>query len=95
VSSFGRPFVKRFAVCPVLFVTLVYCGQTVGWIKMKLGMQVGQVHMLDGDPGPPPPKGHSPLTLIFRPYLLWLNGSMHQGSTWPHPSDIGWGQVWL
>jgi len=44
----GRPFVKRFAlfyrtavlsVC--LFVTLVYCGQTVGWIKMKLGMQVG------------------------------------------------------
>jgi len=25
----------------VLFVTLVYCGQTVGWIKMKLGTQVG------------------------------------------------------
>jgi len=25
----------------VLCVTLVYCGQTVGWIKMKLGMQVG------------------------------------------------------
>ena len=24
-----------------LSVTLVYCGQTVGWIKMKLGMQVG------------------------------------------------------
>jgi len=21
--------------------TLVYCGQTVGWIKMKLGMEVG------------------------------------------------------
>jgi len=26
------------SVClPVLSVTLVYCGQTVGWIKMKLG----------------------------------------------------------
>ena len=24
-----------------LSVTLVYCGKTVGWIKMKLGMQVG------------------------------------------------------
>jgi len=30
------------SVCPVsLSVTLVYCGQTVGWIKVKLGMQVG------------------------------------------------------
>jgi len=34
--------------CPVclsvlssLSVTLVYCGQTVGWIKMKLGTQLG------------------------------------------------------
>jgi len=48
---FGRPFVKPFALCyqtvvclscPVcLFVTFVHCGQTVGRIKMKLGMQVG------------------------------------------------------
>jgi len=43
----GQPFVKRFAlryqtvVCPVPSVTLVYCGQTVGQIKMKLCMQVG------------------------------------------------------
>jgi len=29
------------AVLSVLSVTLVYCGQTVGWIKMKLDMQVG------------------------------------------------------
>ena len=44
-------------------VTLVYCDQTVGWIKMKLGTQVGlgPGHIvLDGDPPPPPPKGHSP-----------------------------------
>jgi len=32
---------------------LVYCGQTVGWTKMKLGMEVGlgSGHIvLDGDP---------------------------------------------
>jgi len=29
------------SVCPVLSVTLVHCGQRVGWIKMKLGIQVG------------------------------------------------------
>jgi len=65
------------SVC--LSVTLVYCGQTVGRIKMKLGMQVslGPGHIvLDGDPAPPPPKGHSPL--IFGPFILWPNGWMHQ-----------------
>ena len=47
--------------CPVclsvLSVTLVQCGQTVGWIKMKLGMQVGlgPGHIvLDGYTAPPP-----------------------------------------
>jgi len=47
----------------VLSVTLVYCGQTVGWIKMKLGMVVGirPGHVvLDGDPAPPSPKGAQP-----------------------------------
>jgi len=41
------------SVC--LSVTLVYCGQTVGRIKMKLGVQVGlgPGHIvLDGDPTP-------------------------------------------
>jgi len=45
-------------VCPVLSVTFVHCGQTVGRIKTKLGMQVGfgPGHiMLDGDL--PLPKG--------------------------------------
>ena len=43
---FGRPFLKWFALCyrtdtlSVLSVTLVYCGQTVGWIKMPLGTEV-------------------------------------------------------
>ena len=47
--------------CPVLSLTFVHCGQTVGRIKMKFGMQVGLVPrhiVLDGDPAPPPPKGH-------------------------------------
>ena len=46
--------------CPVLSVTLVYCGQMVGWIKMKLGTEVGlgPSHIvLDGDPAPCPQKG--------------------------------------
>jgi len=65
--AFGRPFVKRFVLCyrsvvchvlsVCLSVTLAYCGQTVGRIKMKLGMQVrlgpGNI-VLDGDPAPLP-----------------------------------------
>ena len=42
---------------------LVYCGQTLGWIKMKLGNQVGlgPGHIvLGGDPPHPPLNGHSP-----------------------------------
>ena len=66
---FGRPFVKRFALCyrtvvlSYLSVTFVHCGQTVGRIKMKLGMQVGlgPGHIvLGGDPAPPLLKGQSP-----------------------------------
>ena len=47
----------------VLSVTFVYCGQRVGSIKMKLGMQVGlgPGHIvLDGDPAPLPKRGRSP-----------------------------------
>ena len=75
-ALFGRPFVKRFALCYLtdsigrtyaigLSVTLMYCDQMVGWIKMKLGMEVGlgPGHIvLDGDLATPLPKkrGHSP-----------------------------------
>jgi len=87
---FERPFVKRIAlcyqtvvcpVCPVLCVTLVYCGQTVRWIKTKLGMQVGlgPGHIvLDGDPAPLP-NGAQPHP-IFRPISVvtkWLDGSRY------------------
>jgi len=52
--------------CPVLSVclsvTLVYCGQTVRWMKMKLGMQVGLGfgHIVLDEDQLHSPKGHSP-----------------------------------
>ena len=55
--------VSCLSVLSCLSVTLVYCGQTVGRIKMKLGMEVGlgPGHIvLGGDPAPPSPDGHSP-----------------------------------
>ena len=43
----------------------VYCGQTAGWIKMILGMEVGlspgDLVVLDGNPAPFPKKGTEPL----------------------------------
>ena len=81
VPAHGRNITLAWLFAPcaigplsVLFVTLVHCGQTVGWIKMLLGMEVGlgPGHIvLDRDPAPPP-KGaqQSPL---FGPCLLWPN----------------------
>ena len=81
---FGRPFVKRFAICyrtvvlSCLSVMLVYCGQTVGRIKMKLGVQVGlgPGHIvLDRDPAPLPIKGHNPQFSDISVVTKWLDGS--------------------
>ena len=73
-----RPMLSDMSVCPAcLSVTLVYCGQTVGWIKMPLGMEIGlspEDFVLDGDPAPPPQKGRRPQ--IFGSCLLWPNGCM-------------------
>jgi len=71
VAVFGRPFVKRFALCyrsvvlsvlsvclsVCLSVTLVYCGQMVGRIKTKFDMQVGLGigHTVLDGDLPPPP----------------------------------------
>jgi len=66
----------RCLSCQCPSVTLEYCGQTVGWIKIKLGMEVGlgpSHSVLGGDPAPPSQKGHNP---IFGPCLLWPNGWM-------------------
>jgi len=90
---------------PVLFVclfvslsvTLLYCGQMVGWIKMKLGMRLdlGPGHVvLDVDQLPSPKGADHP---ILGPYLLWPNGCMDQNATWyggkprPRRPCIRWG----
>ena len=52
-------------------------------MKLVLGMVVGLSpgdFVLDGDPAPPPPKGHS--STIFGPYQLRPNGCMDQDVTW-------------
>jgi len=63
---------------PVLSVTVVYYGQMVRWIKMKLGMQVclGPGHtVLDGDPDPSPKMGQSPNFLPTSIVTKRLDGS--------------------
>ena len=72
------PLPKKGAEPPPQFSAHVYCGQTAGWIKMALGMEVGlgPGHIvLDGDPDAPPLKGHS--LPNFRPKSVvakWLDG---------------------
>jgi len=82
--------------CPVcLSVTLVYCGQTVGRIEMKLGMQVGlgPGHIvLDGDPAPLPQRGTVPP--IFGPYPLRPNGCIDQDSPIFGPCLL-WPNGWM
>ena len=84
VSKTVRPMLSdRCPVLSVLSVTLVHCGQTVGRIKMKLGMQVGLIPghiVLDGDQAPPPQRGTA-LPPILGPYLLRPNGFMDQDVT--------------
>jgi len=81
LCAIGQLSVCLSPVCPVLSVTFVYCSQTVGWIKMKVGMEVGlgPGHtVLDGDPASP--EGAQPP--ILGPCLLWPNGWMDQDATW-------------
>jgi len=65
-TVFGRPL--QVTVRPMLSdrclsclsVTLVYCSQTVGWIKMPLGTEVclgARNTVLDGDPTPSTERG--------------------------------------
>ena len=56
---------------PAQFSAHVYCGETVGWIKMSLSTNVGLGPgdiVLDGDPAPTPPKVAQPP--IFGPCPL-------------------------
>jgi len=54
---------KKRHTHPTQFLAHVYCGQTAGWIKMRLGTEVmlgrGDV-VLDGVAAPPPLKGAQP-----------------------------------
>ena len=54
----------------------VYCGQTAGWIKMSLGVEVDlglRDIVFDVDPATPRKTAHPPHS-IFGPCLLWPNG---------------------
>ena len=106
MAFFGRPFVKRFALCyrtvvlsvlSVLSVTLVYCGQTVGRITTKLGTGRPRPwpHCVRRGPSSPSYKGAR--TPNFGPYLLRPNGCIDQDGTWhggrPRPRRlcVRWG----
>jgi len=92
------PLPKKGTEPPPQFSAHVHCGQTAGWIKMALGMEVGlgPGHIvLDGDPALLPKK-RSPLP-NFRPISIASNGWMHQDATWyggrPQPRRlcVRWG----
>jgi len=60
----------------------VCCGQTAGWSKMPLGMEVGLGpgdFVFDGTELPQKKGTPHP---IFGPCLLWPNGGMDQDATW-------------
>jgi len=78
-TIFGPPFVKRFDLCygslSCLSVTLVYCGQTVGWMKMPLGTEIGlgPRDIVRWGSSSPHKNGRSSPPL-FGPCLLWPDG---------------------
>ena len=57
-----RPLSVLSCLSVCLSVALMYCGQTVAWMNMKLGTEVGldSGHIVLGGDPPPPQKGHSP-----------------------------------
>ena len=72
------------------FLARVCCGQTAGWTKMPLGIEVGLVSgdfVLDGDLAPIPKRGQSPPN--FRPTSI-VAKRLYQDTTWyggrPHPT---------
>ena len=89
----------RCPVCPVLSVTLVHCGQTVGLIKMKLGMQVGlgPGHIvLGGDPASRSQRGIAPNIRHISVAAKWLHGmdqhaTRHRARPRPRRLCVRWG----
>ena len=93
----GRPYPRRYSARwgpssispkgtqPIPISGPLRCGQTAGWTKMPLGMEVGLSpgdFVLDEDPAPLPQKGAEPPPQFLDPFLLWPNGWMHQDATW-------------
>ena len=79
---------------PVLFVTLVYCGQTAGWIKMPLGTEVGLGRgdiVLHGDPAPLPKKEHSSLPLFCPCHIHVYCGQTAEWIKMPLGMEVGLG----
>ena len=75
----------------------MYCGQTAGWIKLPLGMDIGLglgFTVLDEDPAPPTQRVTAP---IFGQCLLWPNCCVDQDATWyggqprPRRHCVRWG----
>jgi len=69
---------------PSQFSANVRCGQTAGWTKMPIVMEIGLGpgdFVFDGDLATPRKKAHPPHP-IFGPCLLWPNGLMDQNATW-------------
>jgi len=91
----GQPFLKRFALCCrivvclfCLSIILMYCGRTIGWIKMKLDVQVGINHghiVSDGDQRPLPQRGAGP---NFRLIYGWMDQDATCRKVGLDPSDI-------
>jgi len=98
VTSNSLPYAVGLLSC--LSLTLVYCGQTVGWIMMPLGTEVGLGTgdiVLDGHPAPHPmERGTAAPTPLFSPCLLWPNVWKDQDTAWfggrPRPRwhCVGW-----
>jgi len=101
LSIFGRPFVKRFAlcygtvVCPVCLTACPVCDVGVlwpnGWMDQGETWHASRTrprpHCARWGPSSPSlKKGQPP---IFGPLLLWPNGWMDQDATWYEggPSD--------
>jgi len=86
--------VRCLSVClSCLSVTLAHCGQTIGWIKTKLGVQVGlgPGHIvLDGDPPPLPQRGTAPQFLAHE-----CCGKMAAWIKMPLGMELGLGQATL
>ena len=84
---FGRPFVKRFALCYRSVVCLSVCDVGVlwpnGWMDPDETWHGGRPRphhsVLDGDPAPLPTKRHSPRFLAhvcFRKMTRWIKMSL-------------------